>query len=93
MSQVWFSHIDESGHAGKPFVMPQRHPDFYTYYEYNYNRPEFITGKVDLNPRKVFAIAKKGAINSAFNEAESVSLSSGATIPVSDQGDEFYHHE
>jgi hypothetical protein len=93
LSQVWFSHIDENGMAGKPFVLPQRKPDFYKGYLYNYNRCEFISGKVDLNPRKVFALVKKGALSSDFNEAESVSLSSGATIPADEQESTFYHHE
>lgn len=93
LSQVWFSHIDANGIAGKPFVLPQRHPDFYEDYLYNYNRPEFISGRVDMNPRKVFALVKTGAVSSAFNEAESVSLSSGATVPADKQESEFYHHD
>ncbi|MCK4751326.1 MAG: PD40 domain-containing protein, partial [Bacteroidales bacterium] len=93
LSQVWFSHIDENGIAGKPFVLPQRHPDFYKDYLYNYNRPEFISGKVDLNPRKVFSIVKTAAESSAFNEAASVSLSTGATIPAGKHGDEYYQHD
>ncbi|MFH0757593.1 MAG: hypothetical protein V2B15_09925 [Bacteroidota bacterium] len=92
-SEVWFSHIDENGIAGKPFVLPQRHPDFYKDYMYNYNRPEFISGKVDLNPRKVFRYARKGVESSAFDEAASVSLSTGATVPADEQTGEFYHHD
>jgi hypothetical protein len=93
LSQVWFSHIDEKGTAGKPFVLPQKHPDFYDDYPYNYNRPEFISGKVDMYPRKVFAYVKKGADTSTFNMAASVSVSSGATILASKQDSAFYHHD
>jgi hypothetical protein len=93
LSQVWFSHIDQKGNAGKPFVLPQKDPEFYKEYMYNYNRPEFISGKVSLNPRKVFSIARNKAKASSFNEAESVSLSTGATIPAREQEDEFYHHD
>ena len=96
-SQVWFSHIDEKGKAGKPFVMPQKNPDFYKDYLYNYNRPEFISGKVDLTPRKLFSLAKKKPEPSTFNKAESVTISSGATRTVSPQdrpGElEYYHHD
>ena len=92
LSEVWFSHIDKNGNAGKPFVMPQRHPDFYEHYLYNYNRPEFITGKVRMNPRKVYAYVKKGAVPSVFNEAESLDISSGATILTGKTEDVFYHH-
>ncbi len=96
-SQVWFSHIDENGIAAKPFVLPQKNPDFYEDYLFNYNRPEFISGKVKWNPKKLFAIARNGAESSSFNEASSVSISSGATVMASpddgDGGDEHYNHD
>jgi dipeptidyl aminopeptidase/acylaminoacyl peptidase len=92
-SKVWFSHIDEKGIAGKPFPMPQKEPDFYEDYLYNYNRPEFISGKVKWNPRKLFAIARKGAESSSFNKDASISISSGATVPAEeDSGGEYHYH-
>jgi len=93
LSQVWFSHIDEHGSASKPFVLPQKHPDFYKNYLYNYNRPEFITGKVVLNPRKVLSFVKEDAETSSFNTAASVSLSTGATIPAGGEDTDYYHHD
>ena len=96
-SKVWFSYIDEKGIAGKAFPMPQKKPDFYDDYLYNFNRPEFISGKVKWNPRKIFAIARKGPESSSFNAGTSVTISSGATMPASPEeksGDEFhYHHD
>ncbi len=95
-SQVWFSHIDENGIAGKAFVMPQKEPDFYKDYLYNYNRPEFISGKVKRNPRIFFAYAKTKPVPSTFNEASSVSISSGATVTANPEDragdDEHYNH-
>jgi Tol biopolymer transport system component len=93
LSQIWFSHVNENGNAGKPFVLPQKDPGFYDVYLYNYNRPEFISGKVDLNPRKVFSYAKKGADPSAFDMEASISLATGATVPAKEETDEFYHHD
>jgi len=96
-SEVWFSHIDKSGIAGKPFVMPQKDPNFYKDYLYNYNRPEFISGKGNWNPRKLLAIAKGGAESSSFNGAESVSVTSGATSMAGAQESEddagHYQHD
>ena len=96
-SQVWFSHIDEQGNAAKPFVMPQRNPLFYQDYLFNFNRPEFISGKVNLTPRKFFSLAKSKPRASTYNEEGSVSISSGATIPTSPEessGDsEHYSHD
>lgn len=96
-SRVWFSHIDEQGNAGKPFPMPQKDPDFYMDYLYNYNRPEFISGKVRWSPRKLFAIARKGAESTIYNPEGSISISSGATMPASPEdksgGEYHYHHD
>lgn len=96
-SQVWFSYIDEEGSASKPFVLPQKDPDFYKHYLFNYNRPEFISAKVKWTPRKIFSIAKNDPEPSKFNDAESVSISSGATVaagPGDQSGDdEHYHHD
>lgn len=96
-SKVWFSHIDEQGKAGKPFVMPQKNPDFYEDYLFNYNRPEFISGKVNLTPRKILPLAKSGPSASTYNKEGSVSVSSGATIPSNSgesSGDsEHYNHD
>lgn len=93
MSEVWFSHIDRDGSASKPFVLPQKDPGFYSDYLYNYNRPEFISGKVNLNPRKIFSMIKKGTGTVSFNESKSVSLTTGATIPVTQDQGEHYHHD
>ncbi|MFO7669497.1 MAG: hypothetical protein R6W31_07545 [Bacteroidales bacterium] len=96
-SQVWFSHMDENGSAGKPFVLPQKDPDFYKDYLYNYNRPEFISGKVKQTPRQWLSIARTKAIPSTFDEASSVTISSGATSPANPEDaatdHEYYHHD
>lgn len=92
-SQVWFSHVDEDGVAGKPFVLPQKDPGFYQTYMYNYNRPEFIRGKVALNPRKVFALAKEGADTTGFNMAASISAATGATAPAEEKQSVFFYND
>lgn len=92
-SQVWFSYVDKDGNASKPVILPQKDPDFYDTWLYNYNRPEFIKGKVDINPGRIFSLVKKGAQASSFNERESVSISSGATLMAEKEEDTFYHHK
>ena len=52
----FFSYIDESGQAAKPFVLPQKDPLFYDSFLYNYNAPEFITGPVTI-PEEAFNLA------------------------------------
>lgn len=96
-SQVWFSHLDENGLAGKPFQLPQKNPDFLEDYLFNYNRPEFISGKVKWNPRKLYSIARKGAESTTFNKEGSADITSGATSNFfpeeSAEKSGHYHHD
>ncbi len=53
-ARPYFSHIDENGNVGKPFMLPQQNPDeYYQDLFYAYNTVEFVTGKVPFNARKV----------------------------------------
>jgi len=49
-TRPFFSFLDENGKASKPFVLPQKNPDFYNAYLKNYNIPELITGEVTVSP-------------------------------------------
>lgn len=93
LSQVWFSYVDENGNAGKAFVLPQKNPVYYDEQTYNFNRPEFISGKVKLNPRKVLSKINKGNKKAVFDNENSVSAASGATAktsPVKEEGEEYH---
>ena len=48
-ARPWFSHIDSSGHASKPFILPQENPAFYDSCIYNYNVPELIRTPVQAS--------------------------------------------
>jgi len=47
----YFAHIDATGNATGPFVLPQKDPTFYDTYIRTYNRPEFTTGRVRITQR------------------------------------------
>jgi len=49
----YFAHIDESGKCSKPFLLPQKNPDFYDYFMKSYNIPELAKGPVPFNPLDV----------------------------------------
>lgn len=51
ITRPFFSYLDESGKASKPFVLPQENPDFYNTFIKNYNIPELITGEVVVSPQ------------------------------------------
>jgi len=46
-TRPYFSYFDENGKASKPFVLPQKNPEFYDSFLKNYNIPELITGAVE----------------------------------------------
>lgn len=51
--RAYFSYIDKDGNASKPFVLPQRDPDFYDGYYYSYNIPELIKSRVNITKKEM----------------------------------------
>jgi hypothetical protein len=63
-TRPYFSYIDEAGHAGKPFVLPQKDPEYYDSLAETYSAPELIQGPVTVS-REALANAllrSKGAM-------------------------------
>jgi len=52
-TRPFIAHIDENGAVNKPFLLPQANTDFYQNLMESFNIPEFVTGKVELNPSEV----------------------------------------
>ena len=52
-TRPYIAYIDENGTPGKPFVLPQKDPSFYQQFTVNYNRPDLVTGKVNLSPIQI----------------------------------------
>ena len=50
-----FSHMDESGEFSKPFLLPQRDPDFYDSFLQTFNLPEFVVGSVQVTQDRLAA--------------------------------------
>lgn len=44
----YICHIDKNGKASKPFLLPQKSPDFYDKCLKSFNIPEFVKDKVEL---------------------------------------------
>jgi len=49
--------IDENGKTGKPFLLPQKDPDYYTFLLESFNIPELIKGPVTINLSEVEKLA------------------------------------
>jgi hypothetical protein len=52
-TRSYFAWLDDNGEASKPFVLPQKDPDFYDNCLRSFNMPELITGKVKVNGRNM----------------------------------------
>jgi hypothetical protein len=57
-TRPYIAWIDENGRSAKPFMLPQKDPEFYHSLIESYNIPEFVTGKIKAGPRD-FARATK----------------------------------
>jgi hypothetical protein len=42
-----------TGKAGKPFLVPQKHPHFYKEFFYSFNRPELLKVPVPYSPEEI----------------------------------------
>lgn len=63
----WFTQISESGKASKPFLLPQKDPDYYIYCLTSFNVPELVTDKVVLDRNLLKENVEKAPRQSFFN--------------------------
>lgn len=78
-TRPYFTHVDEKGNFSKPFVMPQRDPLFYRSYKDNYNVPELVNGKVNINRASLLEAARDNALQANFDPNIDVDGLSGAS--------------
>ncbi|MDO9340326.1 MAG: hypothetical protein Q7T72_07355 [Bacteroidales bacterium] len=67
-TRLYFSYFDTTGKAHKPFLLPQKDPEFYTTFLKSYNVPELITTEVELNPRKLMKAVHSEPIRATFKD-------------------------
>jgi len=58
-SKPYLAYIDQSGKAGKPFLLPQKDPDFYDTFLFSFNVPELVKSRVTVNPYSIERAAKR----------------------------------
>jgi Tol biopolymer transport system component len=78
-SSPHFAYFDAKGNFHKPFILPQKDPLFYETYLDNFNIPEFVKGKIDLNPIQIRDLLYGEATQVKFDETVDVDALSGAT--------------
>lgn len=65
-TRPWLAYFGEDAETGKPFILPQKDPQFYKTFLKSYNVPEFVINKVQLNPREVSKIVGKAPEDARF---------------------------
>lgn len=60
-TRPYIAYFDEHGLAKKPFILPQKDPDFHLGFMKSYNIPEFMKEPVRISPRE-FARTLKGDV-------------------------------
>ncbi|MBO4451739.1 MAG: PD40 domain-containing protein [Bacteroidaceae bacterium] len=76
-SRLYIAYFDQRGMAHKAFALPQRDPDFYTYFMRSYNVPEFMKEPVQVTPQEFASEARKPAKKATY---VSTDAHSGASI-------------
>ncbi len=56
-THLYLSYFDREGHFSKPFLLPQKDPQYEATRMIVYNIPEFITGPVTVRPQTLIAAA------------------------------------
>jgi hypothetical protein len=67
-ARFFISYIGENGVSEKPFIMPQKDPEFYGRFIKSFNLPELSTLKVKVNPGKIRKSAKRDALQARWVE-------------------------
>jgi hypothetical protein len=78
-TRPFFCYFDRNGKTYKPFVLPQKDPDFYNTYLKNYNVPELVSERINIDKWELAKIVQGKAINVEFDPAVDVDALSGAT--------------
>ncbi len=65
-ARLFISYIEDNGSSAKPFILPQKDPEFYQRYLKSFNLPEFSTLKVSVPPGKIRKRAKGEALQAKW---------------------------
>lgn len=60
---AWFESPDS---VGKPFVLPQKDPALYRRLEKTFNRPELVSGKIEVGPGDFMKASKKNPVKAIW---------------------------
>ncbi|WP_340114030.1 TolB family protein [Maribellus mangrovi] len=70
-ARPYISFVDKSGMTSKPFILPQKDPEFYKGFIKTFNIPEFATADVNFKPGKLRKAAGEEAIQARWTTIQS----------------------
>ncbi len=65
-ARPYISYIGEKGNAGKPFVLPQKDPEFYNRFLKTFNIPEFAESDFSFDPGRIRKVAEKAPVQAEW---------------------------
>jgi hypothetical protein len=60
----------KDGKASKPFILPQKYPDFYMEFFKSYNIPEFMVNPVQISRKELITTIKQNPQNAIYINPE-----------------------
>lgn len=65
-TRPYIAYFDKQGKVHKPFIVPQRDPNFYTFFLRSFNRPEFMKEEVKVSALEFAKKAKEDAVKAKY---------------------------
>lgn len=65
-TRPYIAYFDKNGKTHKAFEVPQKDPNFYTFFLRSFNRPEFMIEPVQITPKQFTQKAKEDAVKAKF---------------------------
>jgi len=69
-ARPYLAYFGSPDDVGKPFVLPQKDPTLYKRLDLSFNRPEFVTGKINVGPRDFAAASRKVPVHANWSDNE-----------------------
>ena len=67
-ARPYFAYFVSGDSVGKPFVLPQKDPSLYGRMEKTFNRPELVSGKIDLGPNDFIKASRDEPVKAIWME-------------------------
>jgi len=67
-ARPYFTYINENGESAKPFILPQKDPEYYDRFEKTFNIPEFSTIEIKMNPGMIRRLSESKAEDARWYE-------------------------